>query len=745
MREHLEFLFGRALSGKVEITAIHTDKEAGHKPRTRFFAVDELDEAAEHAARVNKEQGWNAYVGAALRNDDVFPGQAADDGDFWRAYAVWADADDGEHLDHARDKYRELGLTPPMIVVTGRTPSKRAQMWWPLDNPIEDIDALRGLLRGIAGVLGTDPKVCTGKQLMRLGGSVSWPKKEDRILERTEVVRVDRAAREFSYEQLARAFPPQERASGGGVTIDVQIEHGGALGLEERIMDGREGYAFRLIRAHLREFIGTTGSEPDADELYREVAPIYLAKTDQVRPGRGPAFLKEKVSEALRAYHAGQIPGMRDLEEAVLTWAQRHETGPFEDEEGESRDDGESATSADDLAPEGYEGVIPPPRPWAYGNILMYQAVTGIAAPPGVGKTTFSFQIGLAFCLSMPFGPWTPAIGGGGKVWLYNGEEPKDELNRRYLAACAEMGVEPHVAAQRMFYNSGLRRPLRFLHLDPKSGDLIRSPDVDAIKARIVQADIKLFVVDPLIEFHGAKEDTEGFHAIGAVLREIAHECDCAVLFFHHTPKAATSDSAAGDMNAMRGGGPIVGVARFVATMFNMSAKDAETCGVEPHERVKYVRFDDAKANMALMSGEPQWWVKLGVSIENAAGLRPADNIGVLRFQRFASASDRAAEHEAAGRQQRRTTTERIAREIARVCAANGHTSEETASSFDAIMRALDPIRTGVSVNTAKTIAASELGDGCEIDGGRLVISTVPRGKLTVRKVHIEREAGDGK
>jgi RecA-family ATPase len=135
---------------------------------------------------------------------------------------------------------------------------------------------------------------------------------------------------------------------------------------------------------------------------------------------------------------------------------------------------------------------------------------------------------------------------------------------------------------------------------------------VDLIKERIRQFGYKLFLIDPLIEFHDAKEDTQGLHAIGAVLREIAHDCDCAVLFFHHTPKTANSDTAAGDMNAMRGGGPIVGVARFVGTMFGMTVKDAEEYGIAAKERVRYVRFDDAKANMALVSAEPQWWIKLG-------------------------------------------------------------------------------------------------------------------------------------
>lgn len=326
MSEQLSMLFGRALSGKVEITGIHTG-DVQPKVRTEFFSLDNLDAAADYAEQLNAEPGRNVYVGAALRQEDVFPGKAADDSDFLRAYAVWADADDADQIESARSAYRALGISPPFVVVTGFTPTKRSQFWWPLETPIDDIETLRGVLRGIASVLKTDPKVCTGKQLMRLAGSINWPKKHDRVMERTEVVHVASAAREFTLEQLQRAFPPMERAQLQDAIPDVEIAMGGALGLEEKVMDGREGYAFKLVRAHLHEYIGTTGCEPTPEDLYKSVAPIYLAKVDQVRPGRGPEFLKEKCREAIRAFEAGQIPFMRNLDDAVQTYAERVRRG----------------------------------------------------------------------------------------------------------------------------------------------------------------------------------------------------------------------------------------------------------------------------------------------------------------------------------------------------------------------------------------------------------------------------------
>lgn len=394
------------------------------------------------------------------------------------------------------------------------------------------------------------------------------------------------------------------------------------------------------------------------------------------------------------------------------------------------------------LTPEIFDGQVPPPRPWAYGNFLMYQAVTGIAAPPGVGKTTFSFQLGIAFGLDMTFGTWAPAIGGGGKVWLYNGEEPKDELKRRFIAACAEMGVQESVVAPRFAFNSGLNQRLNFLSIDSRSGEITRSPDVDIIKQNIIDHEIKLFVIDPLIEFHNVKEDTEGFHAMGAILREIAHDCDCSVLFFHHTPKASNSDNAAGDMNALRGGGPIVGVARFVGTMFNMTAKDAEEYGVPIKERYRYVRFDDAKANMTLVGNVPQWWAKLGISIDNATGLRPADTIGVLRYDGLKSANTPDPEKEAirnvVRENRRREQVDKIAAEMVRICVLNGHTERQQAGSLDGILKAMDDVKTGIKATVARDLVTAEMGQGWTTADAEIVIFNVPRGKLTVRKIYVE-------
>lgn len=503
MLQHLDVLFGRALSGKIEITGISTG-DVQPKTRTAMFGLDNLEAAVDFAAELNREQGRNVYVGAALRHEDTFPGKAADDSDFLRAYAVWADADDASQVESARSAYRAAGISPPYVVVTGRTPSKRSQFWWPLETPIEDIEALRALLRGVAKVLGTDPKVCTGKQLMRLAGTLNWPKKNDRVLERTEFVRVDSAAREFTEDQLHRAFPPLDRAEFSDAVQDVEIAHGGALGLDEKIMDGREGYAFKLVRAHLHELIGTTGAEPSVDELYRSVAPVYLKKVDQVRPGRGPEFLKQKCIEALRAFEAGQIPFMRDIDEAAQTYAERVREGgahgPFEEVDGpeqptmENDDDGPFRAS--DLRGD------PPPRQWVVDDWIVKGAVNSLYGDGGLGKTLLVQQLACAVSIGEP---WLGIPTSKGPVMAVLCEDDKDEIWRRHNDIKASMGY-------------GVGNPFDDAWLWPRVGRdnvLIRwdkngAPTLGVFHARLVERVIaerpSLLIIDTLADVYGGNE-----------------------------------------------------------------------------------------------------------------------------------------------------------------------------------------------------------------------------------------------
>lgn len=721
----------------------------------KLFGLDELDAAVDFAARKNLE-GRNVYVGAALRLPDTDRNKRCSASDFYVATAVPIDID--QDYDATRARMAEV-CDDGLVVVTGMVPARRSHHWTRLVEPCDDETEFGHAFAALVMNAGADMKVKDPARVMRLGGTVAYPspdKLANGYLVEVTSTTVKTDARPTSIDRL-KALEPSlvqvggfaSRPAGGGGEIERHWTG--------RVENGRESHFRDLLLMHLRWFHEENDRDPTDKELF---AAAYVDFDDPIKVNNddqrwtcpaGQQQLLHRAQNTLRRMKQGRLAKFgiysRETEsnkdEAIQAQANRKVTRavPFVDPEPVRL---ATETAAYAFQPRGFTGEIPSPRPWAYGNFLMYGAVSGVASPPGVGKTTFSVQIGIAFGMGMTFGPWGPVPGGGGKVWLYNGEEPQDELDRRFMAATAEMGVEDHVAAERFSYNSGLDEKLQFVRIDPHTKEIQRHPSVDAIKAIIKAQGFKLFIVDPLIEFNGATEDGEGLKAVGSVLREIANDCQCSVLFFHHTPKASTSDTAAGDMNAMRGGGPLIGSARFVSTMFSMTTKDAEDYDVPKKDRHQYVRFDDAKANMAVMSGEPQWWVKLGVCIGNGDSVRPADNIGVLRPVTLKSESGGDTMAQTLARAQAlQTDLDRVAAEMVRVCSRNGNTSPEKAESFDRLIQSLDLVKTGMSVTKTKALVIGEFGTERILGGQRVVISTIPRGSLTVRKVHIETVSED--
>lgn len=107
-----------------------------------------------------------------------------------------------------------------------------------------------------------------------------------------------------------------------------------------------------------------------------------------------------------------------------------------------------------------------------------------------------------------------------------------------------------------------------------------------------------------------------------------ARRAGASVMLVHHTKKYA--GSMAGDADASRGGGALIGTARILSTLFAMTEEEASTMNVSPEDRTKYVRFDDAKANLSLVTGQAKWFEKKSVTLNNGNGFVPGDEVGVL-------------------------------------------------------------------------------------------------------------------
>lgn len=86
-------------------------------------------------------------------------------------------------------------------------------------------------------------------------------------------------------------------------------------------------------------------------------------------------------------------------------------------------------------------------------------------------------------------------------VWIFNGEDPIEEMHRRLAASAKLYGIKSGDCNGRLFVDSG--RDTKFVIAEAKGGGLtIVRPIVDAIKQRIIENNIDVLVVDPFVSTH---------------------------------------------------------------------------------------------------------------------------------------------------------------------------------------------------------------------------------------------------
>ena len=90
---------------------------------------------------------------------------------------------------------------------------------------------------------------------------------------------------------------------------------------------------------------------------------------------------------------------------------------------------------------------------WQIGEPRRIRQVSLTVAPGGTGKSSLATVEALAMATGRKLlhdEPWERV-----RVWLWNGEDPKDELQRRIAAACLHYGISREEIAGRLFVDSG--------------------------------------------------------------------------------------------------------------------------------------------------------------------------------------------------------------------------------------------------------------------------------------------------
>lgn len=244
-----------------------------------------------------------------------------------------------------------------------------------------------------------------------------------------------------------------------------------------------------------------------------------------------------------------------------------------------------------------------PRRQFAYGKHLIRKYVSVTVSPGGLGKTALA----LAECLAMASGK--PLLGVKPeqrlRCWNFNSEDPRDELERRVMAACIHYDLTPADIEGHLFLDSGREQELVVMIDDKKTGVRIQQPIVEAVVEQIERHKIDVMIVDPFVSTHSVNENDNGaIDKVAKLWAQIADYTNCAIDIVHHLRKVSDREATVEDA---RGAVSLIGAARSVRVLNRMTEEQANQAGVSSEDRHGHFSVTYGKSNLTPLSNKLDW------------------------------------------------------------------------------------------------------------------------------------------
>jgi hypothetical protein len=264
-----------------------------------------------------------------------------------------------------------------------------------------------------------------------------------------------------------------------------------------------------------------------------------------------------------------------------------------------------------------------PPRQFLYGRHYARKFMSATVSPGGVGKSSLVIVEALAMVSGRPLlgvAPGPPL-----RVWIWNGEDPLEEMQRRVMAAALRYGLQPPDIGDRLFVDSGREKEIKLATQD-RSGVKIASPLIEAMKGTICANDIDVVIVDPFVSSHLVSENDNGaIDAVAKAWAKIADEMNVSVELVHHSRKTNGAEVTVEDA---RGASALIAASRAARVLNVMTQDEAARAGVE-HSRFRHFRVDDGKASMSPPAEKSEWFFLASHALGNG-GLEGGDSVGVV-------------------------------------------------------------------------------------------------------------------
>lgn len=274
-----------------------------------------------------------------------------------------------------------------------------------------------------------------------------------------------------------------------------------------------------------------------------------------------------------------------------------------------------------------------PRRAWIYSDHYIRRFVSATVAPGGLGKSSLTIVEALSMASGKPLLGVEP--NGEFDVWLWNGEDPQEELDRRVTAAMQEYGLTKADIGGRLFLDTGHNQPI-ILAKESRAGAAIDEQLSTELFDAVGRRKVDVLILDPFVSIHRVSENDNG--AIDLVTKRLARlaaEKAISVELVHHVRKPNGSETTIHDA---RGASALANTVRAGRALTGMTESEGRSLGVEKYWN--YFRFSGAsKSNLAPTTSSPAskatWFTTRSVNLGNGSGtgadrLVGGDSVGVV-------------------------------------------------------------------------------------------------------------------
>lgn len=237
-----------------------------------------------------------------------------------------------------------------------------------------------------------------------------------------------------------------------------------------------------------------------------------------------------------------------------------------------------------------------PRRGWIYGKHYIRQYVSASIGEGGIGKSTVALTEAVIMIVRRPLLGKLPSAPEQLRVWYWNGEDPKPEIELRLAAICQRFGVDGRQLEGRLFID-GRDSPISIAAMNRSGALQLDAAVIQAITERLKQNSIDVLMLDPFVACHRVSEnDNMAIDQVIKALGRIAEEANCAIDIDHHTRKPSPGQEGL-TISDTRGGSAIVNGVRSGRIFNQMTSAEAD----------KASRRKTAKAILDTTRPRPTW------------------------------------------------------------------------------------------------------------------------------------------